>query len=291
MGRLNITHLPKPPKQFRPSQVPDSGFETKEAARKEDEHRIRALEKIRNMLPVSDPGRDRICSTILSIDCASSPASSVYMRKHRNRFAGNLSHFHELCGWTGTPFTLIPKWGKVGSQSLHDADAPKFLKRLRAALNRAGAQRRSGVLIAVIHCEYEPRSKSYQFHFHGYVSGDMIDVIGRLRGQAGFKTKRSRKPGEAPPVQRVHIVRAPLENLPRPFTYLMQGFWPEKTVFRSSDGSMKRQRSKHRIAEPMHSEALFWLDRWDLNDLVLLMGIRVTRSGFAGVGKRTPISK
>ncbi|SUJ31866.1 Uncharacterised protein [Sphingomonas paucimobilis] len=286
MGRRNVGQLPKPPRRFRPNLKVGAGFETKAAARAEDNQRIRKLKSYCASL-VEKGKRDEVDKAITGIKSASCCASSCYMRKRRIRLGGHVWLQHDLDGRTGATFTLIPKWGKVDCDSLALVDPVKMLERLRAAFNRAGAGQVGGWLIVGIHGEHDPTKGVYVIHFHGYCTGGMIGVIDRLRGQPSFKSKHQRKDGSD--VQRVHRSRAPLDNLPRPLTYPFQGFWPAKASFVAQNERSKRQRRKHRIKEPMHSEVLLWLARWRIQDLVLLLGIRVTKSGMEPCAKRTAI--
>jgi len=44
-------------------------------------------------------------------------------------------------------------------------------------------------------------------------------------------------------------------------------------------GKRIRARRKQRIGEPHHSQALLWLNRWEIADLSLMVGLRVTKTG------------
>ena len=108
----------------------------------------------------------------------------------------------------------------------------------------------------------------------------MVEVIDRLRKLPNYKTQKYLKDGTLSPVyRRIKMTRKPLTNLPRPITYLLQSYWPQRALFISDDGARRRARRKRRIAEPQHSQVLLWLDKWNIRDLTLMVGLRVTKTG------------
>ena len=74
--------------------------------------------------------------------------------------------------------------------------------------------------------------------------------------------------------------KKPLFNLPEPLTYVVQSSYPHRPTFVDKDGELRRGTRKRRIPEPYHTQWLLWMDRWSIDDMLLLSGLRVTRSGF-----------
>ena len=285
MPRRSIEGLPKPTKRFRPDLVNESSdgkvrFETKGAAKKEDGRRCRGLVFYlkRNGSDLTSEELKRIRRLIKRIKHGISPASAVYMRKHRIRIGGHL--WKEIATYAGpvSTFTIIPKSWEFAAGQLHKADPSLLLERLRQSLIRAGALGTGGWLFLGVHGEYEPSTGVYRLHGHGCAFGSMIKVVDRLRKRADYKSVRSQSTPD-PVFRRLRMSRKPLSDLPNPLTYTVQSFWPSKAVYELMPGDTRRQLEKHRIKEPRHTEVLLWLDSFRLHDLTLLMGRRVTKSG------------
>lgn len=279
MTRLSIEDLPKPPKDFRPSKA-SPRFETKERAAEEDRFRRRRIDALS-----SNPERlkgpltlDALEQLELSIAGASTPASSVYMRKHRNRIGGSLSAFIADSFDDVRTFTIVPHSWECPGDALHQADPRSLLNGFRSAVIREGFSNRKGWLLASVHGEHEPTEDIFRPHIHGAVKGEAILCLDRLRHRQEYRSSRRELKG--PVFQRVRITRKSLTDLPEPLTYIVQSFWPKRAAFINADGEDKRQREKRRIEEPRHTEVLMWLDRWRLRDTCLLMGLQVTRNGF-----------
>lgn len=289
MAGRTITDLPKPPRRFSPAHSCDRphitvSFETKEKAKEEDQRRREGVDSVRKKGALGRQGppvgsTKQLRALAKAIRYQSTPASSRYMRKHRIRIAGALWALIEGEGCKMATFTLLPRrWEFQGGQ-LHQADPNKLLAQLRIALHRAGASKANGWLFIGLHGEHEPAEDVYVLHAHGLAVGDMINVVDRLRHTGLARSVRVKGANEKV-FQRVRLSRAPLRFLPEPLTYVLQGFWPERTRFQKPDGGVARQRRKRRIEEPRHTEVLLWLNRWRLNELTLLVGIRATAMGF-----------
>ena len=87
--------------------------------------------------------------------------------------------------------------------------------------------------------------------------------------------------------------RQPLTDLPRPFAYLWQGWWPAHRRGDGSgvEGSNQRHRRKRQIPEPFHSQSLLWLDRERIDDTTLLMGLYVGKQGLVVRTRKKTINK
>ena len=176
--------------------------------------------------------------------------------------------------------TIIPQTWEFKADELDSVVPRLLLAALLAALYAQGAAKAYGWLDVVIHGEWDPIGQVYRLHAHGYAYGEMIDVVDRLRNLPNYKTRRYLKDGSLSPVyRRVQVKRKPPKNRLRQITYRMQSYWPAKAIIMSDNGVRKRARQKRRIAEPHHSQVLLWLDQWDISDLTLMIGLRVTKDG------------
>jgi hypothetical protein len=203
------------------------------------------------------------------------------MRGQRINVAGALWQLIRRAGAKNVrSFTIIPRTWEVGADELGNEDPRKRMRTLLAALYNAGAKDADGWIIAFIHGEWDPVGKVFRIHVHGFAYGGMIDAIDRLRQMPNYHTKQRRKDGTLSPVyRRVRMSRDKLRRLASVATYRLQSYWPAKALIISDDGRRIRARRKGRIAEPYHAQVLLWLDRWRVEDLTLMIGLRVTKGG------------
>jgi len=264
----------------------DSGFETLEASLREDRLRARGLRKSAARFPELINGEEAeglAAQLQLSGDgfaCPHTLASSVYMRSLRGNIGGHLWRLVDRVGVDRVhSFTVIPKSWEFTAQQLADVDPRLLLRALLGAMYTRGAGQANGWVIAFIHGEWDPAGV-FRLHVHGFASGGMVGVIDRLRELPNYETLRILSNGKLNPVyRRVRISWKPLKNLPSPITYRLQAYWPSRALFISDNGARVRARRKHRIAEPQHSQVLLWMDRWQIADLTLMVGLRVTKTG------------
>lgn len=172
-------------------------------------------------------------------------------------------------------FTALLPDGVVDVSGLLEFDPARRLQAFRSTLNRRGAAEASGFLFACIHGEFDPTTCLFHLHLHGLASDGYLDLLDSLRSLPAYRSARGS--GEK---QKVRIGRRPLDNLPYPLTYIVQSSWPSR--WRGEiDGVAQRSAIRARIPEPYHTAHLLWLDRWSLQDVTLLMGLRVTPDGMA----------
>lgn len=185
-------------------------------------------------------------------------------------------------------FTIIPETWESWAEGLAVEDPRQLLNALRTALYAGGAAQANGWMIAFIHGEYDPIDGIFRIHVHGFACGEMAYVVDWLRKLPNYKTELYPEDGGVSPVyRRVRMTWKKLNNLPAPITYRLQSYWPAKANYISDDGSRTRAKRKRRIAEPHHSQVLLWQDKWKIEDLTLMIGLRVTK---AGLKQTKPVS-
>ena len=205
-------------------------------------------------------------------------ASSVYMREQRIKVIGALWQRLEEDGLPFSVVTLSLSECEVTDAKLLQFDPRRSNERLRAALNRAGAIDARGWGCFFLHCEREPTTETFRFHYHGVVSGDMVAVIDNLRKDPAFKVEERQVGGQAKSYSPIRMSRAPIENVPRALSYLLKSYWPQSWEG-EIDGRAKRQKRHVRIQGPAHTRALLWLACHEIEQITLLMGLRVGRAG------------
>ena len=208
-------------------------------------------------------------------------SSSVDMRRYRKRIIGWLwKLYNETIQWNPTTFTIAARRWEIPANELINLVATKLVAELLSDLNRAGAAKATGYLIAFIHAEFCEYSNVYRFHFHGMIAGGMTDVIDKLRATKKYKSPKGHRTS-------IKVARQTLTNLPSPLSYLLKSYWPGIYIGEEHQG--KRPQKPRRIAEPFHSEALLWLDQWNLEDITLLKGVSI-KAGGQGFQLRNPYS-
>lgn len=297
MSRKNISNLPMPPKEFDPARNTRRidgtvNFETRKAARNEDKERVRLIGKaIQNHPQDLDVKKAKELRSRLARydEVPTTLASSRYLREERRRVGGAIWKQAETAdfGHVGT-CTILPANWVVDPQDLHLVDPKRLINNLTNALYRCGAGDADGYFIAGIHGEFEPNSGVIPVHIHAVVAGGMIDVVDQLRTKPSYRSRRIYSNSANETVyQRVRISRQPLINLPDPTNYLLQSFWPQRFQGLNKFGNFIRQREKVRIPEPYHTQVLLWLDRWRLQDITMMIGMRVTNDGLKVTDRKT----
>lgn len=286
MPRCNIGGLPLPEATYRIGK--GASFERKADCRAEDATRAKLLRKAADKFPDHiDVAHARRLARKLEQsgetgETQHSPASSLHMGHQRYRIcaaewklvAETPSHEQPA------QLTIIPTTWEFAPEDLPNADAVAMMTGFRTDLYQAGASAELGWLIAFIHGEFDPVAKVFRLHIHGLASRSMVPVLDKLRKLPRYKSMKALPDGSPCPVNtRVWITRKPLTNLPMPITYLLKSYWPSRPIFFTDDGKRIRARKQQRIAEPHHSQALLWMDRWTVADLSLMIGLRATRTG------------
>ena len=200
------------------------------------------------------------------------PASSRYMRRKRNSIFSQVWRLVDRYSGKVTTATLIKRGWEFTPEELDDVDVDKLLKSFLADLDRRGACKADGWLVAFLHGEWETPAEIYRLHVHMVVAGAMIGVIDRLREGRNYKYV----PDDNVRF-RVRIDRKPLSNLPYPLTYCLKAYWPWKHVTATANGKRRTRRHK-RIPEPQHTQVLLFLDKYELSDLAVLKHVSVKRA-------------
>jgi hypothetical protein len=207
------------------------------------------------------------------------------MRQHCIKIAGSLWKLHdeviEASSAGARPMfrtaSIMRSDWEMPVRELLDTSPSRFLERLRVDLHRCGATGAEGALIAGLHGEWAPHDELMRIHVHSVVIGDMAAAINRLRDLPGY-APIIRKYGDSERrTSCIRMSKEPLNNLPDPFTYVVQRFWPSRWEG-FIDGVFRRQR-KSRIQGHVHTQVLLWLDKWPLQHLTLMMGMRATKEG------------
>lgn len=265
----------------------DGDIETEQTARREDGFRSRRLRMAMAKYPelIDAERAERLANHLRGV-CTSegdgaSLASSEQMRYLRVNFGGHLWQLVDRVGPGRVhTFTIIPQTWQVTSEKLADLDPSELLRKLSEDLHLQGAAQADGWIIAFIHGEWDPIRNVFRLHVHGFAHGGMMQVIDRLRSLPNYATRLKLEDGSPNPVfRRVWLSKEPLNHLPYQIVHRLQSYWPSKALTITRDGTGVRCRRKDRLPEPQYSQVLLWMDRWKIDDLTLMIGLRLANAG------------
>lgn len=297
MARLGIHQLRRPPKKYRPDLAqPPPGkkhFETRADARREEELRRKALRKAaRGLLRRASNVQtaNDLARRLNGRGDHPSMASPVCMREQRIRIIGHLHRLIKMtAGSSERLFDIIPRGWRVRRRDLLRFNVRARLSAFRSALNRERTALRrenarvgrpnnpdAGWLIMFVHGDWDVRAERYQLHVHGVASGEMVEVVRRLGTRRNFKSAHT---GEESAWSRVIVKAQAPTDLPYPLTYRLKSYWLATPSYVNAEGRVRRSPQQRRLVEPQHTQVLFWMDQWRLQDICLMMGIQVTRKG------------
>ena len=175
--------------------------------------------------------------------------------------------------------TIFVPGGEIHISELLDTCPRKLLSRLRRALCRCGAKDMVGWFFGAIHGEYNPDTEMVRVHVHAVVNGGMIKAVQRLKKRRSYKPIIRAIDGVLKRVPRIRMTKKPLTDPPHALSYVLKSYWP--SVWEGViDGKIKRRNRPTRIPEPAHTRVLLWLDQYNLDDVTLLIGLRVGINGF-----------
>lgn len=287
MSGKGISKLCLPPRGYVASLTTERNdrkvrFETDQDCQNEDASRARLLRRAAKEFPdeiaAGDAHRlaDKLDQSLLDCQLYSSPASSQFMRDRRLAFAGWLWRLRDsrpdmeqaLC-------TIISRHWEHPASDLHLFHPRSFLDGVKSQLRYHGDEK-GGYLAGALHSEFVPETNTFRMHLHAIAAGPKIDDVDRMRSSPMLKSYVDTLGDRSIKKRAVKIQRA-LTNYPDPLTYALQAFAPAR-VF-GSPGNGEQRGRRRRIPEPWHSQYLLWLDQYRLEDLVLLIGVRVTKDG------------
>lgn len=267
-----------------------TGIESVVRAEKEDHKRLLSIIRALKNLP---PGLQRQRATKLDrkLSEEATPKTLASSRHYRDLRVSIIPHIWKLVNETllgpVRTVTILVKGWQFSPEELHLVDPNQLLEVFRADLNRCCIKDVGGFAFFALHGEYNEVTSLFDIHIHGIVSGNMTPVFDRLRKRPKYRSYQDEQEGVKQRIHRVVVTDKPLTNLPAPITYVMQSWWPAKETY-IKDGKTLRRRSRKRIPDFPHLLWLLWMDCWDISDLTLMMGMRVSKNrGLYVLEKRT----
>ncbi len=271
MTGCSVSRLANSLRPYRLSQLSDQ-FESVEFATEEDRKRAASLRNASRMFDLSGAeDLARLLDPDLSPQVPRTCASSRYMRRQRTRIIGSLLPVVEPDQATLKLFCVVnPRWA-VPLTDLHTVSGKAVMTTLRQQLLRLGSSRADGYLFAAYHCEFNETDELFYGHVHGFSVGGMSAVVDKLRTRKCYRSSRSTGVDGAV-VDPVWLTRRKITNLPHALSYVLKSYWP-----RYVEGPTGKRAT--RLREPHHSHALLWMDRHSLEDLTLLVKLKVGSRG------------
>jgi hypothetical protein len=265
----------------RASRAEPWTLEAKKTAFKGDVASIQSL--LMAIQEEGDPGIKRQATNLISklqaaIDGnpdADTLASKIVIREVRKLWVKHVRKLVRMSrGYPISFMTVFPESLELTDEEFAAFDADAAKKAFKSLLNRRGIAKCKGWLLAALHGEYDSVQNQWRIHWHMLVCHEMIKVIDGLRTEKNFKTIK----GRAPRVKRTHLR---LVNIPRLASYLLQAWWPNRPTGKFGDLPFgKRTDHRMEIRGPQKVAWLIWMNQRKLSDLVMLIGLRRTQSGF-----------
>lgn len=292
MSRKGISKLSLPERQYDPaySTEREDGeikLETLAQAQAEDRFRIASTSKnahqrfsfrdcgfIEGHRERVDPLSGRLIQAIDGVPFTT-PASQVHMRGARRAIAGGLWKLSVEHDFDERFFVLMPRCWEIPSEELLSFDPKRIIRPFRAMLQHYGSSRADGYLFAGIDGEFYEPEKVFRLHLQGIAAAGMVDVVKRLRRTRKFKPTGGTSSGRKRTVLRMEKVH----SRPDPYTYAIKSSWFVKSFFCPDQGKEIRLKKPRRIPDPHHARYLQWLDQWRVEDLTVLVGLRVRSDG------------
>ncbi len=283
MGRPNIESLKRPKKKsditrHNPHTNKNKRFETKEECQKEDKLRIKMNSKLEidNDQMNMSISKKQVKLLNKKIKKSKTPASRVYMRKWRRNLINSINSLPIPEEDSLIFFTLIPRGFSFRGGRLSEANPAKLMERIRLMFMRNGSSDTEGWMFCYLHGEYERMSNQYVLHVHGVATSDYREVFKSMRSSC--RVLQSNTNGDEPEVRkRIQISKKPIDNKFKVISYCTQSYWPMRNIF--DNKKRKRERTKHRIINPYHTEYLLWLSKTNIKDMELRIGLVVNKNG------------
>lgn len=294
MSGKGISKLALPDDAFNPALSTERKgaiikFETLDECIREDELRVGKVKKSASdhyddwgyqRVPSHDGLHDPLSrKLLLGIDGDPQPslASRVYMRDRRIAVAGGLWSLHAQHGFEERFFNIMPRCWEIPADGLARWKAQAMMKAFRAQLLHAGAGYANGYVFCAIDGEFVDFCNTWRLSVQGIATGEMIDVVDGLRHCRKFKPTGVTKEGK----RRTVVQLREVYNRSSPYTYCLKSLWNVRSFFDEDKGKEVRLNmgNYRRIPDPHLAELLIWLDRWRLEDLSLMVHLRVTDEG------------
>lgn len=207
-----------------------------------------------------------------------SPVNPIWMQERRVCLGGAMHKISGEIGGVDTTATIMPANWESTPEQLYDVDPRQLLCNLYAMIYRYGGDCAKGFFLAGLHGEWDQLREKLLLHLHCWLAGEFIDVLDDLRKSGKMQGPTRLVDGKPKKRRAIRIRREPLYDRPKPYTYVVQGFWPSRYFLNPDTGEAKRG-PRRRIPQPVHTDVLLWLDRWKLDDLVIRMGLDSNRHG------------
>jgi hypothetical protein len=159
----------------------------------------------------------------------------------------------------------------------------ELLEQFRAVLNRQGLTRASGRGWFALDGEFNSETKKFCLHLHGVTIGEMTGVIRKVRKLPKFRKGGVEHLGKQVTKRPIVGKHHTYGHLARLMTYVLKPACWQTNEFINSDGDIKRSKWSRM---PDHATAawLLWIDKWSVNDLSQIFGLRVVNRKLVATG-------
>jgi hypothetical protein len=255
-----------PPDEFRIDQL-CTEFETPKQAHAEDKMKADLLQregeqpsKLENHLRAPFKGRE-----------LKSMASSQDMYHLRINILGNMWRMmSETSHFQPHSFSLSSRWWESDEVGLEYVEADEFMGWVHQQIDEAGGEDADGYLIAYLRGRHDETRERWKYYVDGFVCGELIDVIDRLRDDEFFSS--TIEEGAT-----VHIAPQPIHDIPAALCEFLKPNWTckHRTIIGNDGQQLSTDIGLDEVAT-FDPDPVGWLDTAYPKDIILLKNLRVS---------------
>jgi hypothetical protein len=289
MPGLGLGDLPRPLDRHNPAL--DPRFDDRGKVEALDRAASRALVRATE-LPNTPFAHDDVCRLAHLLDYGRrnealprTRASRLFFGDERMRVGGATCRLIGESQERGEAVSFVTLCGRdddVTADQFWTYDPPTRGRRLSGALDRiikSKAFGGRGWAILFLDCEVQLVEGLFRFHWHGWATGRELAAIDLLRETRAYHSPIPLEGQARDGVRhRIRLTRQPLTDLRYHSIYPVKPEWRARTV--SSNQAGNRERSwKVRLPEPYRTMERLFYDRWAIQNIAVVRGLRVTREG------------
>jgi hypothetical protein len=257
---------PLPPAEHDITQLMQRGderaeFETYAAAGRERIRRVRWLAKS------SVPGAHALAARLSACardDRCLSPTCPLCVGRTRIWFYGEIARVLDLqrrAGWADIRLvTLVHQDWIIPTTEIMRFNPKLLVDRVRHQFLRA--ETTGAIVIGAVHGEFDQQRQCWQPHLHLIAQGLSEKSVNLIRHRHYRRSTNIYRP----------MLVQPLENPAKQISYLFKSYWPMRIRYIDAFGN--DQSTFQRVTEPYQTAYLLMLNRFELLDFVLLIGVR-----------------
>lgn len=206
-----------------------------------------------------------------------SAASSVSVAKAKLQYGSALERVFSEEEEGIFAFRVYPRGWRYSVDHLTSAEAPDLLETIAHTFHAVGIDDTQGILWGGLRGEYDPLREHFRICLSGIASSGIAKLISGLKVFPRFKDPDD--PNELwdqehwnDPIG-VRAWAKPVADVSTILPSLFSTDWSQRPTIFDENGNVKRLVDLRPIPQPFASHALLWLDRWELAQITMAIGL------------------